>query len=255
VRFDYPLRYEGGEPLRDPVVYPFEAAGFCPLLECPALNPWQPTEMPSVGVKVDIDLNEGAMAVRPEARGTIAESFDLAELAELVSKRDLALDGFVRKKIGPLKLAVASIRRQPVATFRGSPVEKKMRELIAAHRSSLEEFFADQGLFFGNDRVGQWIDACDEITGRAAAKEWASALAPLDAWVEHYEMRMRNELGETRQALKPLTSPATVVVTEISSPAYDADGKRYDVVLAAPADEVPTGREPGQRRPAGADLD
>lgn len=257
VRFDYPLQYVDGKPLRDPVVYPFEASEFCPLLECPA-NASQPNQKPSVGLKVDIALNEGVVAVRPEVHGAPVESFglvELAELAEWVKKSDLGFEDFVRKAISPLKLTVAAIRRQPVATFRGSLVEKKMRELINAQRSSLEDFFAEQGLFFGNDRVGQWIDACDEITGRAAANEWAAALAPLDAWLEHYEGRMRDELGMTRQALKPVSSPATVVVTEISSPAYDVDGKRYDVVLAAPADDVSTGREPGQRRPAGADLD
>jgi hypothetical protein len=271
VRYDYPLQFQEGKPAEQPVVYKFDADGFCPLLECPPPNKSKPNERPQVGVDVKVSFAEGVIAIRPEVAGPAKEDVELAALAEFVAKLDREFDNWLKNKVMlPVQLQVAVIKRQPVVKFQGSPAEQKWLQFIQVHRSSLDEFFAAQGWFpsagYNRGRVERWSDVCrgivdraaratDATEARAANEQWQKDMvSPLEAWLEHYQTEMRNQLNEHRLSLKPLSSPATIVVREISSPAYDAEGKRYDVVLAAAADEPPARRESAGPR-ASFDLD
>jgi hypothetical protein len=277
VRFDFPLEYDGGKPLEKPVVRTFQAATFCPLLRCPPPNNQRP-DQPEIGIDVSISFDEAAIGIRPEVQGPGASDVDLQKLAEVIGKKDKDREKwFDVTQIGPLKLVFKVIGRQPVQTFRGSSAEKKILGLIGheEYRASMNQFFEEKDWFAGEkdengkpiDRVGGWSKLCTEMQERAAeakdpadrqvvADEWKSkVVARLEAWLSHYERQLRDRMGEWPFALKPLASPATVIITRLVSPAFDADGKRYDVVLAAPVEHEPTGRQPRQRPTASADLD
>jgi hypothetical protein len=73
----------------------------------------------------------------------------------------------------------------------------------------------------------------------------------LREWFDYHVAKQREPSENDRKAFKPLTGPVTIVVTELSSPAYDQDGKRYDVILAKPDEMSGGARRPG----ANADLD
>lgn len=284
VRFDYPLQYQGGEPLDKPAVYAFdESKTFCALLECPAPNPSKPNEKPSVGVLVEISLNGGVLAVLPDVQGPGEETFPLEKMAEFVGKKPKAFEDWFKKEIAPLKLFVSKIRDQPVAEFMGSSAQNKSQALVAKNapgsfRQSIEDFFAEEKLFpppvkdgqpldDGSDRVGRWQDACDAILAKArkaveandqaqldvVKKEWNGVMVErLKAWLSYYEKGEKARLHKQQLDFKPLTGGVTVVVTEVSSPAYDQDGKRYDVILATPLKEGAKAIRPGVTSP---DLD
>jgi len=270
VRFDYPLQYRGGEPLEKPEVRTFQASTFCPLIECTLPDQSMP-EKPTVGVKTSISLHDGKVAFRPDVEGPGQDDIDLGVLADFAQKSDRPLEEWLKNALVPLKMRVNDIKRQPVTKFPGSQAEKSFLALSQAESRSLEEYFKAEKLFpptgYNDSRVEQWTRACrriveqaEEAAGvaevRAAGQAWQEAMVShLEAWLEHHEKQLREKIAETRLALKPLASPATVVVTELSSPAYDADGKRYDVVLATPSDETPPRRATGGPRTTSSDLD
>jgi len=272
VRFNYPLQYRDGNPLDEPVVHRFDAPAFCAMVECPPQDSLRPESKPSIGLDLEISRQAGEVAIHPVVKGPGRESIDLKRLAEAIGAPiGRGFDDFIVQKIGALKLKVAIIKRQPVTKFPGSQAEKSFLVLLQAESRSLEEYFKAEKLFppigYNESRVEQWTRACRRIVEqaegaagvaevRAAGQAWQEEMVShLEAWLEHHEKQLREKIAETRLVLKPLASPATVVVTEISSPAYDADGKRYDVVLATPSDEPPTRRAAGGRRTTASDLD
>jgi hypothetical protein len=265
VRFDYPLQYDGGKPLEKPVVRAFQSATFCPLLRCPPPNNQRP-EQPEIGIDVSISFDEAAIGIQPEVRGPGANAVDLQKLAEVIGKKDKDREKwFNDTQIGPVKLDAKAIGRQPVQTFRGSLAEKKILGLInhEEYRASMNQFFEKKDWFAGEkdengtpiDRVGGWSKLCTEMRERATkakdpaelqavAAEWKNKMvARLEAWLSHYERQLRDRMEKWLNAFKPLANPATVILTRLVSPAFDADGKRYDVVLAIQQD--------GKARPHG----
>jgi hypothetical protein len=281
VRFDYPLQYQGGEPLEKPAARRFQASGFCPLLECSLPNLSGP-QKPTVGVDIDISLIEGKLAFRPDVQGPGKDAVDLREIAEWVGLSDREFEKYFDKTVmGQLSLDVNSIKRQPLRRFPASSAYKKMQSLIdaRAYRPVIDRFFVEQQWFLpsrkpnkevipdGKDSVQRWIDKCTEIINRAAQAvaandndaikkaeaEWQTEMVNrLDAWLQRHRKTQYELCIKQRLNFRPLTGPVTIVVTELSSPAYDKDGKRYDVTLATPLEKNAGGSRPG-RTPVGLD--
>jgi hypothetical protein len=262
VRFDYPLQYQDGKPLDKPVVRQFHGNTFCPLLESPLPG------RPFVGVDIAISFHAGVFGVRPEVRGEGKHAIDLRKLAKFVGKTERQFDDWFKEGIAGLKKRVADARRQLPDT----PQRQRDFWLIlsgscfdTANKENLEQFFVQQDLFPQPkdkdhkpldqypDRVTRWSKKCEQFMQHADRESWEKEVKlPLKMWLEHYEQTQYEKMKQQRAQLKPLNGPVTIVVTELSSPAYDEHGKRYDVNLAKPLEKNATGSRQGT---TSSDLD
>jgi hypothetical protein len=197
----------------------------------------------------------------PKVEGPGREAVDLIFLADFVAKSDKDFDAWVSGKLSGVKMKVSEIKRPNVVRFSASKEsQKKLFFLQIDNRPSFEEFFGQEGLYgqpkdkSGKplddhpDRVMRWQALCNAILRSvpnanndevaALDKKWDRELkAQLNNWLTHYEGGERSKFQKLRQTFKPLAGTVTIVVTELSSPAYGEDGKRYDVTLARPVDQ------------------
>jgi hypothetical protein len=265
VRFDYPLQFKEGNPAQQPEVYRFNADAFCPLLECPPPNNSKPHERLKIGVHVKIDFAKGVIEIRPEVEGPGKDQVNLSEIAEFIKKTDRDFVNWLDREVAKVKSSVAVISKVSVAAFPKSEAQKRSRQLIANHRFLFEDFFQKDNLFpqlkdgKGNptdnytDRVERWIGFCDDILKRAEGGrgdagaldvEWQKQMKePLNKWIDRYAPVIKQQLEQRWKYLKPLNGSASIVVTRISSPAFnrsenDSIERRYEVKLVVPQDPV-----------------
>jgi hypothetical protein len=259
VQFYYPLKYNGGEPLDKPVAYRFDSDDFCPLLECPP-----PHSALSIGVNVEIGLDAGDVVIHPEVSGPDKNKVNLDNIAAFVKKikTQKQFDDWFRAEAAPLRSSLASIKKTDVRRFLGSDAERKFRNLIQVKNPELpelpklEEFLKEKNHCPPSKPDGKHVDAwlgkCNGIIERVskavnpeslavASKDWQQEMSILEDWLDYYIKKWRELKEKNWKEFQPLTGPAIVVVTELSSPAYDAEGKRYDVVLATAATAQPAG--------------
>lgn len=217
--------YEAIWPDRDP-----NEPRFFSLLECPQLRR-EATGVPAIGLTVLFSVGQGCN-VRATPSSTPSSALGVVSRYAKHSE-----ESFVKKQNGWSEQLKRQVEQLTKKLGRQTLSQAKSFTEIPAHKASIEVYLATKE---PKDTFESWQKRWTEILSPTNSAnqarledQWKEAFCDvLTDWVTYYtSSQCEEELKRHNFFFMPLTTPAHLVVTSITSKASDGDKKEYRVLL------------------------